>query len=583
MNNVALGIIITLVILLVIGAIAGVFIWAALQPGGISGVWSRLTGKSGQATPQLVVTFQDGRVQHVALRDNRVVSIGREPGNNVVIDNHLVSRLHARVFSENGRWMIEDNNSVNGVFLNRRLIAHRAVLSGSPSDIIEIGPAQIRLALPDASQSGQPASISTTGSYAVPVTGAQPGPAAITDNLSRQMFGRFVVVRSLGEGGMSRVVLAQDTERQQQLVAIKILHHPDGFLAEKFRQEGGLRLVHPHIVRIIETGELNERPYIVMEYVEGASLRHLLPERAMPLEVALAVIGQTLQALDYAHQRQIVHRDIKPSNLMISPQHGVKIIDFGIAKMLQSVTRTRDGLLLGTPQYMSYEQACAQPVIPASDVYSAGIVLYEMLTGKIPFSAENPMDVVRQHVEYKPMPPRRLNSSIPPHVEAAILQALEKDPDKRFASASEFFDALECVPDQPLPDSFVQEATRQNTPVYNERGNAVDLPTRIPPDMLSNGTPSRHLRVSSGPQQGQRLQVLQGLVVGREQIDRSDGTISRQHFSIEQHNGFCLLRDRSAHGTIVNQQRLKHGETCRLQHGAVIHIGQTTLIYEEQM
>jgi serine/threonine protein kinase len=582
MNPIVIGIIVSLMLLMLISIVAGLLIWASYQPGGISGILERLKGQPVADAPYLLVTLSDGHVSHVRLHPRRPITIGRDASNTIVINNHLVSRCHARVFFEQGRWMIEDNNSSNGTFQNGRLIAHRAEIRGDAAHMIEIGAATIQLVLPAAADHSQIAPATGprhTGSTANATPGASSGD---TDNLSRQMFGRFVIVRTLGEGGMSRVLLGQDISNQQKLVAIKILHHPDEFLAEKFRQEGGLRLEHPHIVRVLDADEYQGRLYIVMEYVEGVPLRKLLQDRPQPLDVSLSVIGQVLQALEHAHKKHIVHRDIKPSNLMISPQYGTKIIDFGIAKMLMAQTRTQDGMRLGTPQYMSYEQASAQPVTTASDIYSVSIVLYEMLTGKIPFSSDNPMDVVRQHLECKPTPPRQINSNIPAHIEQAILRALEKDASLRPASASAFAQELGCTPNQPLPAAFAQMAARQVVPVQNERSNAPDLPTRMPPAVSQYTATGRYLRVHSGPRQGQVIQINNGQTLGRESINLSDGTISRQHFSIEYHNGTCMLQDRSAHGTVVNNRRLNHGEQCHLQNGAIIHVGQTTLVYEEQ-
>jgi serine/threonine protein kinase len=586
MNAIVIGLIIVFLLFILISALAAAIVWASYQPGGIAGTLEQM-GLKTAAAPHLLVISSDGRSTKVRLRGDREISIGRDPSNDVVINNHLVSRRHARVFYEQGHWIIEDN-SVNGTFQNKRPIARRAALTDNAADTIEIGSARIQLVLPvPAQQPGTHAPAHITGGNArtngtsYPHRSGTPGAPgqAVSETDRLQSFGRFAVLRTLGEGGMSRVVLGYDPSRSQQLVAIKILHHPDEFLAEKFRQEGGLRLVHQHIVRVLETGEVQDRPYIVMEHVEGVSLRKLLTERPLPLDAALGVMGQLLDALAYAHQHHIIHRDIKPSNIMISPQHGVKIIDFGIAKMLLAATRTQDGLLLGTPQYMSYEQANAQPVTQASDIYSAGIVLYEMLTGKIPFSGEDSMSVVRQHIECNPIPPRRLNAHIPPQIEKAILRALEKDADQRFPSAQAFAQELGCTPPQPLPAAFVQEAAQyMNHDMPGARGQS----NRMPPNLVQEITSSRYLRVRSGAHQGQVIQVNGETVLGREVIDMSDKTISRQHFSIEYQNGHCLLRDCSAQGTIVNQRRLKHGEVCNLEHGAIIHVGQTTLIYEER-
>src|SRR5262249_48672131 len=156
---------------------------------------------------------------------------------------------------------------------------------------------------------------------------------------------------NLGEGGISRVLLARDT-RDDRLVALKLLNQQGQYLFEKFRQEGMLKLDHPHIARVFETGEIDGHPYIALEYGEGPSLRALLAGWPLPPDAALIITGQILSALDYAHRDNIIHRDIKPENILISARQGVKLIDFGIAKDLAMLTRTQH-MVLGTPHYMS--------------------------------------------------------------------------------------------------------------------------------------------------------------------------------------------------------------------------------------
>jgi hypothetical protein len=190
------------------------------------------------------------------------------------------------------------------------------------------------------------------------------------------------------------------------------------------------------------------------------------------------------------------------------------------------------------------------------------------------------MDVVLMHRTALPLPPRRINPDIPAPVEAAILRALEKDSALRFQSAAAFALALGCAPEPPLPLEFAAAAARLAPPVYNERGNAGDLPTRFPPPAAAAPARGRVLRVQSGARKGQIIALSRDHIIGRADVDPSDGTISRQHVRIESHNGACLLYDMSSHGTVVNGARLNQGMHCRLTPGSNIQIGQTVLVYE---
>ncbi|NJL53944.1 protein kinase [bacterium] len=570
---VAVVVIITLLIIIGFG-IGGFFIWRSSQVNPVGRIDEDLDVSPD--VPHLLVLFNhDGRTRRVRVRPGQEIRLGRSPENTIVIDNHLVSRNHARIHYEQDRLLVEDLGSANGTFRRGRLIPGKAELMPNDPDGIEIGSAQIRFIHPQY----QATALSS-------VSVATPGAShSDTSNLSKQVFGQFVIVRVLGEGGMSRVLLAQDTGNNQKLVAIKLLNQTDEFLVEKFRQEGGLKLNHSHIMQVLDLGEHAGSLYIVMEYVHGVPLNKLMDDnRPMPLDAALAVTGQLLSALGYAHQHGVIHRDIKPSNLMVSVDQGVKVIDFGIAKVLSNTIRTRDGLLLGTPAYMSFEQACARPVNKTSDLYSTGVMLYQMLTTKVPFSDENPMEVIRQHIQTAPMPPRQLNPSIPAHIEAAILRVMEKDASQRFQSAAEFADALGCSTVPYLPRNFTALAERMVIPIHNERRNAADLPTRAPGYLTNDAptAPQRYIEISSGSRQGRRVEITPGRSIGRGDIDQSDGTISREHFQIEYNNGSVILRNLSNFGTLVNATRLAHGEHCMLKPDATIYVGQTLLTYREQ-
>ena len=263
--------------------------------------------------------------------------------------------------------------------------------------------------------------------------------------------GRYRVLRPLGAGGMASVFLAEDL-RLGRRVAVKILHEQfasDPSFVARFEGEARMAaaLSHPNIVQIYDVGHDNDRRYIVMEYVEGETLKDTVARQgALPVPRALAVIGGVLSALEFAHAHNLIHRDIKAQNILLTPQGAVKVTDFGIAREVgggAAPTLTATGMIIGTAQYFSPEQAQGRPATAQSDVYSAGVVLYEMLTGRLPFEGDNPFAVAMQQINGVPPRPTRLNAAIPPAVEAVVLRALAKDPAARFASARDMKSAVD--------------------------------------------------------------------------------------------------------------------------------------------
>jgi len=242
---------------------------------------------------------------------------------------------------------------------------------------------------------------------------------------------------------MARVYKAVDP--QGQTVALKVLWSSDSYLQEKFVQEGQLRLDHPNIIQVYSLGRCDGRPYIVMEFMDGGSLRdRLLPGRPLPLSTAVPIAIQVCDGLYFAHQHGVIHRDVKPENVLFSSAGVAKVGDFGIAKVTAAASHTSAGMIIGTPYYLSYEQAQGEQVMPQSDVYSLGVVLYEMLTGYRPFEGEA-LTVVHKHLTETPTPPRRRNSALPAEVETIVLRAMEKDVSKRFNSALELREALQEI------------------------------------------------------------------------------------------------------------------------------------------
>jgi len=259
--------------------------------------------------------------------------------------------------------------------------------------------------------------------------------------------GRYRALKRLGAGGMAEVWCAED-EVLGRRVAVKLLggrYVTDPEFHERFRREAqaAAGLTHPNIVGIFDRSEWEGTPYIAMELVDGQTLKELVTERGpLPPHVAVGLVEQVLRALAYAHRRGIVHRDIKPQNVILDPEGEAKVADFGIARAGDS-QMTQTGAIVGTVQYLSPEQANGHPVDRRSDLYSAGIVLYELLTGHVPFDGEAPVSIALKHVNERPVPPGQLRPGIPPALEAVVLRSLEKDPNLRFQSAEEFIAALE--------------------------------------------------------------------------------------------------------------------------------------------
>ncbi|MBC7251459.1 MAG: protein kinase, partial [Anaerolineae bacterium] len=265
-------------------------------------------------------------------------------------------------------------------------------------------------------------------------------------DLIGQNIGQYRILEQIGKGGMATVYKAYQPSLDRY-VAIKVLPpyfaHEEGF-AERFIREARAiaKLTHPHILPIHDFGQEGDLSYIVTQYVEAGTLKDMLGQPMDPRR-ASEIISQIAEALDYAHAQGVIHRDVKPSNVLMDRGTWVFLTDFGLAKMVEaSQALTASGVGVGTPAYMSPEQGQGLKVDARSDVYSLGIVLYEMLTGRVPFEAETPMAVVIKHITH-PLPlPRQINPDIPESVERVILKALAKKPEDRFASTGEMAAAL---------------------------------------------------------------------------------------------------------------------------------------------
>ncbi len=265
---------------------------------------------------------------------------------------------------------------------------------------------------------------------------------------------RYEVKEVLGIGGMGVVYRAFDRELQEP-VAIKTLRPEamvgDSVALERFKQEIRLarRIAHRNVVRTYDLGEVNGMYYLTMEYVEGTSLKQLISSRGrLPVPVALTIGKQLCRALEVAHQQGVIHRDIKPQNIVVEPSGFLKVMDFGIARLAnppKGKGLTEAGMSIGTPDYMSPEQLSGMELDARSDLYAAGVVLFECVTGRVPFEGDTTWALVAKHLEEAPPDPRTLNPEVPEVLARVVLKAMAKQPEERYQSAAELHDALAAI------------------------------------------------------------------------------------------------------------------------------------------
>ncbi|MEX0788766.1 MAG: protein kinase [Anaerolineales bacterium] len=289
--------------------------------------------------------------------------------------------------------------------------------------------------------------------------------------LQTTLAGRYQILSRLGAGGMAHVYKAQDTHLQRQ-VGIKLLragYMGDPAFRQRFLQEArsAANLIHPNIVTLYDFVDDGQRVFMVMEYVEGTDLKSLLRRQGiLPVREAVDLMVQTCAGVGYAHRAGLIHCDLKPHNILISGDGRAKITDFGIARALSTLQREeRQEVVWGSPQYFSPEQAAGSPPSPASDVYALGVVLFEMLTGRLPFESDDPDELSRLHLSALPPSPRTLNPALPPALEQMVLKVLAKEPSARYRSADQLGRvlagfAVEAAPEAtPAPRAPVGPAT----------------------------------------------------------------------------------------------------------------------------
>ena len=300
--------------------------------------------------------------------------------------------------------------------------------------------------------------------------------------IQRILARRYELQELIGGGGMADVYKAQD-KLLDRAVAVKILHQQyanDAEFVEKFRREAtaAAKLAHPNIVNIYDVGEDGGSQYIVMEYVSGPTLKEVIQQKGClePIE-AVRIAKEIASALESAHRNNLVHCDIKPHNILVMPDGHIKVTDFGIARAVSASTMTYSGSVMGSVHYFSPEQAKGTVITTKSDVYSLGVVLYEMLTGQLPFNGETSVSIALKHLQEEPVPIRQLNPSIPPVLEAIVQKAMSKDPADRPNSTELYADLNQAK--AMLADRGTSQETVSNDPF------ATRMIPRITPEMMA--------------------------------------------------------------------------------------------------
>lgn len=300
--------------------------------------------------------------------------------------------------------------------------------------------------------------------------------------IQRILARRYELQELIGGGGMADVYKAQD-KLLDRAVAVKILHQQyanDAEFVEKFRREAtaAAKLAHPNIVNIYDVGEDGGSQYIVMEYVSGPTLKEVIQQKGClePIE-AVRIAKEIASALESAHRNNLVHCDIKPHNILVMPDGHIKVTDFGIARAVSASTMTYSGSVMGSVHYFSPEQAKGTVITTKSDVYSLGVVLYEMLTGQLPFNGETSVSIALKHLQEEPVPIRQLNPSIPPVLEAIVQKAMSKDPADRPSSTELYADLNQAK--AMLADRGISQEVVSNDPF------ATRMIPRITPEMMA--------------------------------------------------------------------------------------------------
>ena len=413
--------------------------------------------------------------------------------------------------------------------------------------------------------------------------------------------GQYKLVQYLGYGAMARVYKAFHTELRRY-AAVKVLHphfssDPDFLLQFKAEAQNLARLRHPNIVQVYDASVAGNYPYLVMEFIDGITLKFLIEEYSekrvrIPLIRALRTIYSVGLALAYAHQRNIIHRDVKPSNIMIEESGRVVLADFGLARLTTMRSDTETGTIKGTPAYMAPEQALGRSSNPRSDIYSLGVIFYELLTGRQPYSDENPLAIAMKHVSDPLIPPRAVVPEIPEEVEKIVIRSMIKNPNERYSTAKDFLQDLTKVRLK-IKTTRLPTASLSSLQLSSDKIASWTTPDR--PEGRHGLQVSMHF-IDTG--QILNLRLNREYTIGRKHksqpivpdIDLSpfkafEWGISRLHASVSVLEDELTITDiGSSNGTWHAGKRLLINHPYKLVHGDIVYLGKLKiqfLIYQQ--
>lgn len=387
---------------------------------------------------------------------------------------------------------------------------------------------------------------------------------------------RYLVERRLGTGGMAEVYGCEDLQLGRH-VALKVLHEQlaeDPDVVARFRRESqsAAGLQHPHIVSVFDRGDWDGIPYMAMELVDGVTLKDVIRDQA-PLDPVKSIdqISQVLDALRYAHKRGLVHRDIKPQNVLVGPDGDLKVADFGIARAVDDLQMTQTGMIVGTAHYLSPEQASGQPITTSADLYAVGVVLFEMLTGRMPFDGDQPVAIALKHVNEDPPALSIVNPEVPADLEYVVLKAMEKQPEDRFEDAEEFIAALQgvrhrIVSGAPVPAqpalAAAQAVAQQPTGGWLQPAAGMAVPAGVSPEDAREAAEARKRRnwtvaIVGGLATVVVLALVAYLAFGRMETvpDVGGDTYEAAKQTLED-RGFEVVQDQDRASTTVSRGRV---------------------------
>ena len=390
----------------------------------------------------------------------------------------------------------------------------------------------------------------------------------------------YEILAPLGRGGFGTVYLARDVNLEIN-VALKVMRvefSESGTMLERLKigARAAARLRHPNIqtVHFLGRDPVSQIDFVVMEYLAGGTLRQRINYGRLPMAEALATFSTICAALDFAHKRGVIHRDLKPDNIMFDADGRLVVTDFDLARISGESRHTGAGQTLGTLHYISPEQVRGEDVDPTADIYSLGVMLFELTTGRWPFIGENVSDIINGHLYLPPPKPSEFNPNVPAHIDEVVLRALAKLPVERFQSALELATA---ATGQPVP--LQPPAPIAATPPDSLR------PTRPVAAAAPPQTPQATLRVLHGKQAGQQFAIGAGVSIGygkkKNDIHFDDEYVSRAHARIDRQGDVYEVMDlRSTNGTKVNGRKIEPYVPVALSAGDQIEVGSTLLALE---